>query len=208
MPDDTKGIEIAPPGETDAPPPPISKAVSISVVGTFIILSMGALYYARAFFLPVMLALLLTLVLEPLVRALGRRGIPSILSVVVVITLLAGGLATTSVLLSGPVSEMISVTPKVVQKIQERFAFLQRPLAAMSEMGNAIQKVGDGGANAPQSVVVAQSGLLATAAGTLADIGTTFGATLILAVFLLVSGEVYAPNSSIPSQLSATRSGL
>jgi len=168
---------------------PISKAVSVSIVGTFMILSMGALYYARAFFLPVILALLLTLVVEPLVRGLGRRGVPRVLSVALVVAILGGGFATISVLLSGPLSEMISATPKVVEKLQERFAFLQRPLAAMSEMGSAMQKVGQGGDNGPQSVVVVQSGLLASAAGTLADIGTTLGATLILSIFLLVSGD-------------------
>ena len=188
MTDPTKATELAQPGMV-AGTAPISKAVSVSIVGTFMILSMGALYYARAFFLPVILALLLTLVVEPLVRGLGRRGVPRVLSVALVVAILGGGFATTSVLLSGPLSEMISATPKVVEKLQERFAFLQRPLAAMSEMGSAMQKVGQGGDNGPQSVVVVQSGLLASAAGTLADIGTTLGATLILSIFLLVSGD-------------------
>jgi predicted PurR-regulated permease PerM len=189
MTDATRSFEPAPPLEIVAGRAPMSKAVSMSIVGTFLILSMGALYYARSFFLPVILAFLLTLIVEPLVRGLSRHGVPSILSVAVAIALLGGSLATTSIVLSGPISEMISATPKVVEKLQERFAFLQRPLAAMSEMGSAMQKVGDGGNDSPQSVVVVQSGLLATAAGTLADIGATLGATLILTVFLLISGD-------------------
>ena len=187
-------MSAAPP--PDAPPfhdavgrVTISKAVSVSVVGTFLILSIGALYYARGFFLPVILAVLLTFILEPLVRVLARRGIPSAMSVVLLVALLGSGFTVSTEFLSGPLSEMISTTPKVVGTLRERFAFIEKPFAILSEAGNEMQSVGAGGGG-PQSVVVVQSGLLASAAGTVAGIGTTLGATLILSVFLLVSGNI------------------
>jgi predicted PurR-regulated permease PerM len=167
----------------------ISKAASVSMVGTFLILCVGALYYGRAFFLPVILAVLLTLILEPLVRVLAHRGVPSAITVVLLVIMLGGGFTVTSAFLSGPLSEMISTTPAVVAKLRERFAFLQRPLAIMSDASREMQNIGDSGGNNPQPVVVVQSGLLASAADTAAGIGTTLGATLILSVFLLVSGN-------------------
>ena len=167
----------------------ISKAASVSMVGTFLILSVGALYYGRAFFLPVILAVLLTLILEPLVRVLAHRGVPSAITVVLLVIMLGGGFTVTSAFLSGPLSEMISTTPAVVAKLRERFAFLQRPLAIMNDASREMQNIGDSGGNNPQPVVVVQSGLLASAADTAAGIGTTLGATLILSVFLLVSGN-------------------
>jgi len=164
-------------------------AVSVSIVGTFLILCLGALYYARGFFLPVILAILLTFILEPLVRAFARRGVPTAISVVLLVATLGGGLTVSLTYLGGPLTEMISTAPNVAAKLQERFAFIQRPLAILGEAGSELQKIGGSASNNPQSVVIAQPGLLASAAGTLAGIGTTLGATLILLVFLLVSGN-------------------
>ena len=63
----------------------LSRAVSISIIGTFVILLVGAFYFARAFFLPVMLALLFTLTFSPMVRYLRHRGIPSVVSAVLIV---------------------------------------------------------------------------------------------------------------------------
>jgi predicted PurR-regulated permease PerM len=165
--------------------------VRVAIVGTFLILAIGAMYYARSFFLPLVLALLITLAFAPLVRALAHRGIPSALSAVMLIVILGGGLATASALLSDPVAEMVSAAPVVITEVRDRFGFLREPFARLNDAGKAVQAIGEGtqSANDPQRVVVVQSGLLAWAAGTLADIGTTFGAMLILSVFLLASGD-------------------
>jgi predicted PurR-regulated permease PerM len=181
--------DVPPLREADGGRTTISKAVSVSIVGTFLILCIGALYYARAFFLPVILSVLLTLILEPLVRLLAHRSVPRAVSVVLLVVILGAGFTLTSAFLSGPVSEMISTTPTVVAKLRERLAFLEGPLAIMNDAGREMQKISEGGSNNPQSVVVVQSGLLASAAGTVTDIGTTLGATLLLLVFLIVSGD-------------------
>src|SRR6476659_6460146 len=63
----------------------LSKPVSISIVGIFVILLIGAFYFARAFFLPVMLSLLVTLTFSPMVRYLRHRGIPSVISAILIV---------------------------------------------------------------------------------------------------------------------------
>ena len=60
----------------------LSKPVSVSIIGTFVLLLIGALYFARGFFLPVMLALLVTLTFSPMVRYFRRHGVPSVVSAV------------------------------------------------------------------------------------------------------------------------------
>lgn len=167
--------------------------VRVAIVGTFLILAVGAMYYARSFFLPLVLALLVTLTFAPLVRTLTHRGIPAVVSAVMLVVILGGGVATASAFLSEPVAQMISETPAVVREVRARLDFLREPFARLSAAGREVQELTDGGAgdgvNDPQRVVVVQTGLLAWAAGTVADVGTTFGATLILAVFLLASGD-------------------
>ncbi len=169
-------------------------AVRVSIVGTFLILLVGAIYYARAFFLPLVLATLVTLALAPLVRELGRRGLPAPVSAVMLVIVLAGGLATVTTLLSAPVSRIVAEAPSTISQVRERFAFLRTPFAAMNEASQGLQTMVDDttsavGSKNPQRVVVVQSGLLAWAAGTAANIGTTLGATLILSLFLLASGD-------------------
>ena len=70
----------------------LSLAVSVSIVGSFIILLIGALYYARSFFLPLVLALLITLTFTPLIRAMSRYGVPAGVSAVGLVLLLGGAI--------------------------------------------------------------------------------------------------------------------
>lgn len=173
--------------------PPV---VNVAIVGTFVILLCGALFYARSFFLPLVLAILITMTFAPLVRWLAHRSIPSPVSAVMLIVILGLGIATASTFLSGPISQMISEVPELVSKVHDRFDFLREPFARLTEASRQIQALtsGSGSETAtqpgePQRVVVQQeSSLLGWVAGTAADFGTTFGATLILALFLLASG--------------------
>ena len=49
-------------------------------LGIFVILLFASLYFAREFFMPVILAFLFALTLTPIVRFLRKRGIPSPIS--------------------------------------------------------------------------------------------------------------------------------
>ena len=66
----------------------VPTAVTVSAVGSFIIFLIGALYYARSFFLPLVLALLITITFTPLVRHLSRYRIPAGVSAVGLVLLL------------------------------------------------------------------------------------------------------------------------
>lgn len=172
-------------------------AIRVAIIGTFLILLVGVVYYARGFFLPLVLATLVTLTFAPLVRELGRHGLPAAVSAVALVIVIGGGLATATTFLSEPISRMVAEAPSAIDQVRERFAFLRKPLATLNDASRGLQAIADGtnntsGANGtenPQKVVVVQSGLLAWAAGTAADIGTTLGATLILSLFLLASGD-------------------
>jgi predicted PurR-regulated permease PerM len=181
-----------PPEVNPEQPSATTGVVRVAIVGTFLILAVGAMYYARSFFLPLALAILVTLAFAPLVRTLAHRGIPAAVSAIMLVIALGGGLATASAFLSEPVAQMVSGAPVVMREVRARFAFLREPFARLNAAGSAVQALTDGGGagdsvNDPQRVVVVQGGMLAWAAGTVADIGTTFGATLILSVFLLAS---------------------
>jgi predicted PurR-regulated permease PerM len=167
-------------------------AVNFSIVGTFILALCAALFYARSFFLPLVLAILITMTFAPAVRGLAHRGIPYAVSAVMLIVVLGGAIATVSTLLTGPVSQMIAETPVLVAKVRDRFDFLREPFKTLNEASRQVQALTSGSADQPgqpERVVVQQeSGVLGWIAGTAADFGTTFFATMILALFLLASG--------------------
>ncbi len=177
----------------ETPPQPqrliLSGAVNFAIVGTFLILSVGALYYARSFFLPLVLAILVTFAFSPVVRTLAHRGIPPAVTAVVLVIVLGCVIIGISALLSPPLSRMISQAPSLAAEVRERFAFLDGPFATLSDASRQIQALTSGSSQPgdPQRVVVVESGLLGWLAGTAADVGTTFGAMLILALFLLAS---------------------
>jgi predicted PurR-regulated permease PerM len=150
------------------------------------------LYYARDFFLPLLLAVLVTLTFRPLVRWLSRRGIPAVATAILLVVLLGAGIVGLSVVLAGPFATMVANVPVVISELKERFEVLRRPLALLSESGRQLQEFAAGPTpDTTQRVVIAQPGILSWAADTLTGIGTTFGATLVLALFLLASGDLF-----------------
>ena len=91
----------------------LSRAVSISIIGIFAILLVGALYFARGFFLPVMLSLLVTLTFSPTVRYLRHRGIPSVVSAVLIVLAMFAVFGSSAVYLADPISQVIADAPAI-----------------------------------------------------------------------------------------------
>jgi hypothetical protein len=64
---------------------------SLALTGLFVLAAFYTLYFARAFFLPIVLAVLLDFLLSPLIRALKRARVPEPLGAALVIVVLLGG---------------------------------------------------------------------------------------------------------------------
>jgi predicted PurR-regulated permease PerM len=169
----------------------LSKPVSVSIVGIFVILLVGAFYFARAFFLPVMLSLLVTLTFSPAVRYLRHRGVPSVISAVLLVLAMFAAFGAAAITLSDPVSQVITDAPAIAQRIEERFAPLREPLRKMMSASAQLEEMAGTVQPQKETVVMERPGLAAWAADTLGDLGATLGATLVLVVFLLSSGDLF-----------------
>lgn len=183
-------IEPAAPDPSPGPPA-LSPAVSTSIVGIFVILLAAAVYSVRDFVLPIVLASLVTLAFAPAVRNLRRHGVPPALSAVLLFAGVGLFVVAASTLLSDPIANMIQAAPDVVRQIRHWFSDLSRPFAALNQASREIEAAADGvqGTNPPQTVVVAQPGMIVWVAGTLAGVGTTLAAALVLLPFFLASGD-------------------
>jgi predicted PurR-regulated permease PerM len=179
----------------DEPRPQMPRVVEVAVIGIFLILLVGVLYYARGFFLPLILALLITLAFTPLVRMLARRGIPPVATAILVVIGIGIALIGLAAMLAEPTTRMLSEMPQIVQQLRERFGGTDGtgPLSRLMDASEQIQSIADGmdEPGAPQKVVLAQPGIISWAADTLSGIGGTLGATLLFVVFLLSSGDLF-----------------
>jgi predicted PurR-regulated permease PerM len=165
--------------------------VSVSIIGIFVILLIGTFYFARAFFLPVMLALLITLTFSPMVRYLRRHGIPSVISAILLVFAIFGFFGGATYYLADPVSQIIADAPAIAARMEERFAPLREPLRKIMSTSTQIEEMATSVQPSTEKVVVERAGLAAWAADTLGSLSTTLGATLVLVVFLLSSGDLF-----------------
>jgi predicted PurR-regulated permease PerM len=131
--------------ESHSLPEPVKNAFSLpdhlrsfSVTGLFILAIFYTFHFAADFILPVVLALLMSLLLLPLVRLLRKAGIPEGLGAAVAIILLVVLLLGLGSLITRPLAAFVGDFPSNVAKIRDRIAFLSGPL---TEIGAASKQV-------------------------------------------------------------------
>lgn len=162
------------------------------LLGIFLILLVYALYFAKDFFLPVVLAFMLALTLSPIVRALAGRGVPAPLSATLLVFFSFCGIAVIGFVLSGPVVALVEDAPNIGRQLQERLSEVKGPLSRIMQAGDQIESVTEAASEPDvQKVVIAQPGIVSRAAGNLLSVGTTVAIMLVLSLFLLASGSMF-----------------
>src|SRR6187431_323038 len=80
-----------------------TRLIRTLLIGIFILVAVYALYFARDFVMPVVLAFLLALMLTPIVRFLKKRGVPEALSATLLVLISVMAIASAGYFLSGPI---------------------------------------------------------------------------------------------------------
>lgn len=161
------------------------------LTGILLILVGASFYAAAAFFMPVILALLLALTLSPLVRFLHRRGLGEGLAaglVVLLLTLFIGG---TFAALGTPFINLVDDAPRMAQEVREKFEQLREPMETVADVAEQVDDA-TGGGTGVQQVTVQQPGILSQVAGSALSIATTTVIVIILTLFLLASGDHFS----------------
>ncbi|RWD74089.1 AI-2E family transporter [Mesorhizobium sp.] len=162
------------------------------VIGIFILMTAAALYFARAFFMPVMLAFLLALTLTPIVRFLRKHGIPEVVSATLLVLLSIFIFTAAGYLLSGPIIDLINNSYSIGQQLTERLAPFRRPLERMMDLAHQLEALTETSQEPGlQRVAVAPSGILSTAASNILEAGTAITIVFVLSLFLLASGTLF-----------------
>jgi predicted PurR-regulated permease PerM len=176
----------------DANPRDLGPAPRWAVVDIFLLLAIAGLAFAREFLLPVVLALLLTLVFSPVRRFLNRWRISSALSAVAIVGMLVGLLVASALILAKPVSKLIEDAPRIGRELEAKLFSLRGSASAVIEAGEKITELASAPKNTstPEVVVREPGGFFATVASIAPTVLAQIVFTLVLLLFLLASGDM------------------
>ncbi|CCV03921.1 conserved membrane hypothetical protein [Mesorhizobium metallidurans STM 2683] len=162
------------------------------LVGIFVLMIVYALYFGRAFFMPVILAFLLALTLTPIVRFLRKHGVPDVVSASFLVLLSVCFVAIAGYLLSGPVIDLINNSSSIGLQLTERLDQLRRPFERIMEISHQLEGLMATSQDAGvQRVALAPSGILSQAADNLLSAATSITIVFVLSLFLLASGTMF-----------------
>jgi predicted PurR-regulated permease PerM len=165
---------------------------TIFLGGLFGIACLAVLYVAAEIVLPLILAIVLKLLLQPLVRLLENFHIPRAIGAIfsVLLVLLAFG-GTISVL-AGPAAGWAAKLPEAIPKLKDSLSFLQQPIDAGQRMMKQIEGLAGGAAgSSPQAPAVRPSSLVGAVLSGSATATSGLFTTLLILFYMLTSGETF-----------------
>jgi predicted PurR-regulated permease PerM len=188
---------VAPPTEEPEEMQLPSDPKVIFLGGLFALAFLAAAYVAADILLPLVLAFILKLLLQPAMRWLERRHVPRILATLLLIVAVFGAIVGLGAAISGPASTWATKLPEGIPRLQERLSFLRAPIDTLQRF---LQRVEDYGAGDAPSVEGAKAPSAAPAPGggsalmTQLFTGTQnfargFFTTVLFLMFLLASGD-------------------
>ena len=161
------------------------------LAGILMVLVGASFYAAAAFFMPVVLALLLALTLSPLVRWLHRRGMGEGLAAALVVLMLTLGIGSAFAALGTPFIDLVDNAPRMASEVREKFEQIREPLETVTDVADQVDDATSGGSGV-QQVTVQQPGILSQVAGSALSIATTTAIVIILTLFMLASGDHFS----------------
>ena len=176
--------------ETEMPLP--SDPQTFFLGGLFALGVFAALYVASAIILPVMLAFVLKLLLQPAVRLLGRVHLPRAVGALLTVLLVIGALVGLVAALSVPAATWAERLPEGIPRLEAHLQVIKGPIGALQKVIQQAEQVADAPPSQGSIVSVRRDlGLTgALFAGTRSVLDGLFTTVLVL-YFLLVSGNIF-----------------
>jgi predicted PurR-regulated permease PerM len=181
--------EEGPPGGLPALPVDVR---SVALTALLILASFYAIYGARAFLLPVVLAVLLSFLLRPVVRALHGLYVPEPVSAALILVTFLGTVGFSVYKLSAPANAWLLTAPESLRRIQDRLETFREPIRQMQEAAEQVQNMGNvGGGAKPQAVAIQDHDLGRLLVSSMQNFVAGAAVLFFLAYFLLASGDLF-----------------
>jgi predicted PurR-regulated permease PerM len=171
---------------------PLPSPQTFFLGGLFVLSVLAALYVASSIILPIVLAFVLKLLLQPAVRLLERLHLPSVIGGLLALLLVIGSLVGLVAALSVPAATWAERLPEGIPRLEAHLAVLKAPIEALQKVIQQAEQVADTPGTKGSVVQVHRDlGLTgALFAGTRAVLDGLFMTVLVL-YFLLVSGDIF-----------------
>jgi predicted PurR-regulated permease PerM len=153
-------------------------AAQVATVGIFFLLLVTCLYFSRAILLPVAAAALIALTFAPIIKRAQALGIPSWITAIALVALMATAGAIVVTLVAGPIGEWFSRGPEIAASVKAKLYVLDRPLAALRELQKSVLPPADNAVAVETSHISMVAPVLAYVTPALSEI-VVFFATLI-----------------------------
>jgi predicted PurR-regulated permease PerM len=186
----TSIVEAAP--EPRPEPPSLPRdARSVMLAGLFVLAVFYTLYVTSEIVVPLILAILLKLLLQPGLRMLVRARVPQAVAALMLIVALCGVLGALGYGLSGPASSWISKAPQSLPRMEQRLSVLRQPIDRLLNVTHRVEQIAEAPGRAPTQVIVQGTSLGEYLFTGTRSVLTGFGITLLLLFFLLASGDLF-----------------
>jgi predicted PurR-regulated permease PerM len=159
--------------------------------GLFLLALLGACYVAGEIILPVVLAFVLKLVLQPAMRFLENLHLPRAIAALAIIMLLLGGFVGLGTALSGPAVSWAQKIPDGLPRLEERLTFLSSPIKTLQKFLHQAEGLAQPANPAVTTVAVQSSGLSETLLNGTRTIASGLFTTVLVLFFLLASGDTF-----------------
>jgi predicted PurR-regulated permease PerM len=181
----TDSIQTAAPENASRSP----SAISIAIVTLMVI---AALRLGQVVVLPVVIAVLLTLMLSAPVRWLHGKRVPERVAAALVVFGAVGAGIGAAALLVSPAMQWIEAAPETMQKLETKVRRIAMPLTALQRSADRMQQAtGPAAPDAPKTVQLASPGIFARVSlDTVAAIPIAL-TVVFLTYFLLANGPLF-----------------
>jgi predicted PurR-regulated permease PerM len=167
---------------------------AVAIKGLFLLAVVYTLHFGRPVLLPLVLAVLMTLVLSPAVRALRQLRIPEPLGAVSIVALLVAFVGFGAARLFDPANEWVGKIPNTLEQAERKLRGVKRSVEEVSKAADKVEQItsvtADPRSKASDAAPPRLSLMNRMLAGT-QDVLVTAASTIVLLVFLLASGDTF-----------------
>lgn len=165
---------------------------SWALTGLFILAVFYTLHFARGLIMPIVLAIILSFVLRPTVRALGRVKIKEPLGAALVLILLLGALGAAIYNLAAPAREWIEKGPQSIAAIEAKLRPIRRPVEEVKKATEKVEEMTRGtDTRKTREVTVKGPTLTGTLFVNTQRLVVSGAGMFILLYFLLAAGDLF-----------------
>lgn len=164
---------------------------ALSVAGILILFTFYTLYFARAFLVPVVMALLLSMLLRPIVRGLQRLYIPEALGAAIVLIVLVLVTLAGLMLVAEPASKWVAQAPETLEKVHVKINGVINSARKFTRAAESVQQITESPEGGTTKVEIKRPGILRQAWGQAKGALVMLLEIFVLLYFYLAAGDIF-----------------